>query len=889
MIKLDIVDDTQINSGSVYVTGHGIPGNTTAEGGPDSLNVLSWKGRFVQAAVLIADASWENGTATITTTVANEVQVGDTVYVSGVSVTGYNGVYKVTATDPSARTFQFSYPFSLNAGTGGAVYLPELLSTWEIKSAKGADGMVTLGLQWPANIPLNSPIYLSGLSGDGVAWNGVRTVAQNPSSNPALASNEIQFDFASASGTVGDLTGASVQVVSLMPVNLMALPWNPSTNERSISLDAGIEGCSAQLVAMVTPAGELPFPLGITPGTANLSNLSIAPFRVGQQAGNSVADIVEFYYAGEGRGSTFDVSQVDGFALPLTLKASGVSSGPSQVGVNPKLQGFDREAVGRAFTAFIGKEPEDVRTSGAFGRLLYDGAVSANPCSIAAAGGQGGTLSGVSLAAANPGSAIIQATTSGPHGLVPGQSITVAGANAPYDGTFTVLETGLTDTSLTAETFTYAAAGSPSSNATGTVTPTTFGVIATGSANLVVATSSGTAPTAGSVAQLSNVPDGTFSESVDGSYTVVAIPSNAGLSGGVVYLSATSGQSFAVGSVTGGGTLDTPVFAAPPSVPRDQFFVIAAPKDWLANQSLETAKTDPLATWWDATIDAFFAKDNVLRVAVGTDCYKGVYNQEYQAFEFSLTSDEAGTVLFDIAKPVASTGQSQSLANATWVWGQAGIPSDTKGAVWDQIVQAFCRGVAMDGVFKTDQKGVGLSNSAWTATENWYTEHSSPNFPNFTSRYCPFSKFLHYGTLDGDTDRTGAASIYLQNLAYGFSEDETPLGSSGSAIPTAVPSKMDGTVADGATMTLTVCRFPDAVRAQGVAVWLAGGVQGVQVINPGSEYKSAPTVSFSRSQSGMRAEAFATVSGGKVTGVTVTASGSGYDAPPQVTFSSPVS
>ncbi len=164
----------------------------------------------------------------------------------------------------------------------------------------------------------------------------------------------------------------------------------------------------------------------------------------------------------------------------------------------------------------------------------------------------------------------------------------------------------------------------------------------------------------------------------------------------------------------------------------------------------------------------------------------------------------SGTQSFSISKPTPSAGQSQSLANATWVWGQAGIPSNDHGTVWDQIVQALCRGVALDGVLTSAPTSIGQSNTAWTDTANWYTEHTSINFPHFTSVYCPFSKFLHYGTLSGSTDRTGNSSIYMQALAYGFSEDETPLGAEGNAIATAVPSKMDGTVSDGATMTLTV-------------------------------------------------------------------------------------
>ncbi|MCX7429506.1 MAG: hypothetical protein NTY17_00590, partial [Planctomycetia bacterium] len=118
---------------------------------------------------------------------------------------------------------------------------------------------------------------------------------------------------------------------------------------------------------------------------------------------------------------------------------------------------------------------------------------------------------------------------------------------------------------------------------------------------------------------------------------------------------------------------------------------------------------------------------------------------------------------------------------------------------------AFCRGVALDGVLTAAPTSAGQSNTPWTDTSKWYTEHASTAFPSITSVYCPFSKFLHFGTLSGGTDRTGATSIYTGGLAYGFSEDEIPAAADG--LPGASvggPSKMDGTVPDGATMTLIV-------------------------------------------------------------------------------------
>ena len=489
---------------------------------------------------------------------------------------------------------------------------------------------------------------------------------------------------------------------------------------------------------------------------------------------------------------------------------------------------------------------------------------------------------------------------------MPGQSITVSAPGSAYNGnTYTVKLTPLNDTSLSSGQFTFVVPTDtpPDAIASATVTPTNSGVIASGVENLVVTVTRGPLPAAGSTVQLSNVPQGGFSPAgVNGPYTVVTPPTGSGLPANAVYLATTTGQSFKFGNSTGGGTLSTPVFVAPPSVPGNQFYAITAPKDWLANQSVATANADPMVTWWDSTISNFFKAGNYLNVSIGsyvptsspnvsitgirnsgnqtiftaTNSYAvgdvvtiagfpqgSWYNQTARivaanstSFTIAGTSTPPGTmpagaiarksraisytgtygstgfnfapdhndypndltpagdfnISFSVDKPTPQnvflnntlSTQNQSLANATWAWAQGNIPATPAGTVQDQIVMAFCRGVALDGVLTALPTSAGQSNTPWTDTSKWYTEHASTGFPG-NSVYCPFSKFLHFGTLSGGTDFTGTTSIYTGGLAYGFSEDEIPAAADG--LPgTAVsgPSKMDGTVADGATMTLIV-------------------------------------------------------------------------------------
>jgi hypothetical protein len=895
-ITVDVFDNTNLGTaGSVYITGHGIPGASDA---PETdLRVLAPNGSFVQAAVQISSASCTGTTAKITTKAAHQLKVNDQVGVDGVGLAGYNGVFTVTRVQAGANPMWFEYtvPSHLGLSQGGAAYLPTLLSTQQITAAKiDAGGNVTVTLSGAANLPKATPIFVAGLSGSGVAWNGTFTVTQNPQTNPALAPNQFQYTTTGPTATATVTASSKVTIVALTPVPVASLPKNPATQKPSVRLDGNIETYSSQLVPMVTPAGQSPFPLGITSGTINIANYNPAPFSVGEQIGNSVIDIVEFYFGGRITNSTFDLSQVDGFALPLTISTArtSVTQGPYQVGLNTTLANLSREQIGTAFKDFIGYEPADVqKTGGNFGRLLYDSGLSANPLTVAQASQTGTALTGVGLqpgkdpssatsftgsisgntltvtsGATNlaknkiiTGSGVLPNTyvsqvlgqsggtgtylvnqsqtvastrmtgynatgvitaTKAANGLVPGQSITVSAPGSAYDGqNYTVTLTPLNDTSLSSGQFQFQVptATPPDAVASARVTPTNSGVIASGTGNLVVTVTSGPLPTAGSTVQLSGVPNGTFSAGVNGPYTVQNPPAGSGLPANAVYLATTTGQTFKVGNSTGGGTLSTPVFAAPPAVPGNQFFVIAAPKDWLANQPVAVANVDPMASWWNDTINNFFSAGNYLQVAVGDRSYTGVFNGTGYDFYSGLAT--SGTKAFTIDPPTPQsvfpttyTTQSQSLANATWVWGQAVPASDAtsdKALVQDQIWGAMCRGVVFDGVLKAVPTSTGQSNTLWTDPSKWYTERTYteqtiPAFPSFTSVYCPFSKFLHYSTLKGETDRTGTTSIYLGNLAYGFSEDETPYGANGQAITTATASKMDQTVKDGATMLLTV-------------------------------------------------------------------------------------
>lgn len=1217
-IDVAIVDNSGLASTDalLYVTGHGIPGNNLLPTGTGreqvwnsptpELRILDTSrptssGKFTQAAVTIDSISVTGTTAKVTTTVPHQLQIGDSVFVSGTFGTsgshttidahfeGVTGAFTVThvhagtqwsvsGIDPftgdqatDAGWFEYTVPTQTGTPTpltlagSAAAYLPATISTPTVTAVSADAGVVTVTLSAPANVPLNSPIFIQGLSQPGLSvtaptlppstftnvslastgavvtvttnaphglvpgqaisvtssdtqynlvsgtvlntglfdprtaqnpngltehqftyslsaaptnltatgtiaptssgaiavsttqlvvnlsstaptsgsatlagsseakfngtwvvtpiptvaglpdtavWltasgntftagetgnggtvstgsvdlNGLQLVSQNASTNPALTANQLQYALTGASGTVPSMTGVSLSAVTVKPVAVAALPQN-GQSEPIVTLDENIEDFSAQLVQMVTPAADLPFPLGITPGAAAISNLGTPPFAIGTQAGNSVADIVEFYYAGSGASdySTFDLSGVDGFALPLTLSSSkikpaehGKPANVSTVGLNTAL-GTTREAVGTAFTLFVGNEPSDVKAKGAdgadFSRLLYDAAVSRNlgtpqsaqdppaPLPVAAdlpdsvldsvaitvatstvAGaptsftftttgtvqsvpssdfGQGqpwakvaqgqiisgagippntfvqkieaksGGFTDVMFSASIPAGPVtnlafeqqtgVVTATKANHGLVPGQAFSISGSGTALDNKpFTVVSTKLSDQSLSKDvfTFTYTPTTTPVfPAATTTVTAQNHGVIAWSTSNLAVQVdgSFATTPATGGTLEISGFTT-PVTQIYNAQYTVgPGRASDYGLPANVVLLEVPGGATpFTLGQTADGGSATNvalPIFQAPPSVPDNQFDVIAAPKDWLIQQGASVAIDDPMAAWWDTTIDAFFKEGNYLQVAVGTPLvgnpvsqsrmYTGTYNTTTNAFDFYWSADSTKAVQFSISKPtpenitpaIAPPPSSDpsypkyvSLANALWVWAQAAIPSGDQGLVWDQILQAFCRGVALDGVSTTEPTSTtsAASNAAWTVTANWYQERTLADFGGMTSRYCPYSKFLHFGTLDGGTDPTGTKSIYVGGLAYGFSEDEVPVGADGNGIsPLGGPSKMDGTVPDGATLTLFVNPWSQAPTTVTGLDKTQGSVNGGTVVTiSGTGFNAGSTVKF---------------------------------------------
>lgn len=109
---------------------------------------------------------------------------------------------------------------------------------------------------------------------------------------------------------------------------------------------------------------------------------------------------------------------------------------------------------------------------------------------------------------------------------------------------------------------------------------------------------------------------------------------------------------------------------------------------------------------------------------------------------------------------------------------------------------------------------IGGSTPAWNDSAAWYLPNQvAPLFPGFDQVYNTYAKFLHYSTLDGKDSRSGGTPIFINNQAYGFGEDENPNGPYGGG---EVPSKFDGTITQGSTLTLSIDPWLGASSAIGI-------------------------------------------------------------------------
>lgn len=929
-ITVPIVDNSGLlpAEGTFYVTGHGIPGSVLLPNGispqqkwasPNpELSILdpspSGSGSFTQAAVTIDEISVVGTTAKIMTTVPHQLKIGNSVFVVGTVGTpgsqalidsrfqGVTGAFTVTSvhagttwsvsgtnplTGATADAGWFTYtvksqtgnPQPLTLNGSAAAYLPATISTPTVKDVSAIAGIVTVTLSEPANLPVNSPIFITGLTVPDLSVvvpspptptfftnvsltsaGAVVTVTVNgphglvPGQAISVRSSDPQYSFDGVVNQTG-LFDSSLKSTQFTYSVDGAPTHSSATGTITPTYSGAIAVNSVQFVANLS--GPAP-----SSGSVTLSNNTLTEFNgnwnvIETPANSGLPETAVVLVAGSGPG-------------PFNKGQTG-DDGSITTGNNVDLNGLQ-------------KVTQNVYGPGSLTSSQFQYALTN-------ASGNGINVTNVKLSVVSvrpvavadlPKNAASQPFVTLDENIVNFSAQLVPMVKTGRDKPFSL---GIT----------------PGEAAISNLETPPFSInaqVGNSVADIVEFVYTGQDATKGlSTFDLSGV-DGfvlplTLSspDVKQGFVKTVGLNENLGTTReavGTAFNAFVGKQPDFIKTVTFGpllydGLSVPPVFQ--PSVPGNQFYAIAAPKDWLGDQNTNANK-DPMASYWDATLDRFFKVGNyvnivtgnseqnpvvklgikgvdagvvintikftavngtatalavnvgdIVSVSAGTDnsAFQAAYGTVAQvlaadnlsftiagtyqnsvkpqtwgscvankmtATSYTGVSDGAkytftldgGTSQFFLQRP------SPGLDSALWVWAQAGIPADVTGTVQDQILGALCRGVANDGVFTSSSPGAGASNAKWTDTSKWYVSQDPTNV------YCPYSKFLHFGTLTGDTDFTGETSIYKGGLAYAFAMDETPITDVGEAManPLGGPSKMDGTVPDGATLSLTV-------------------------------------------------------------------------------------
>lgn len=765
----------------VWVTGHGIPGWQPAGQDPLYLMALGSTGSFTQVATAIESATSTGTTATITTMSPHGLKSGEQVFIAGVSPDGYDGVFTIAFESPTSFSITTS---GSNLGDAtpqqGTVYASSMIATRSISSATSlsfnafqSTGLAEFTTSGPHGLSVGQAIEVTGMTPDG--YNGVFSVAQVPSSTT------FQVSYA-APAALADGAGGTLQSVALQPIRLSQLTGD-------ITLDEGLTNVSSKLIVFVTSAGSSPSGLPFNANTVTPTDPPTAPYSPSLLAPGSVFDIVEFAYLPWGATTAEKDAKFE--ATITTTQPHGLKAGDS-VTLSGVVDATGSAIAGYNSTFTVTSIASPLQFTFEVSSLLPDGG-SGKAGSVSISSG----FSTFDVSAVDGLTIPMTLTASeAKPSMVNGSLTTITSVGIRLESGFSRDAIGAAFTAfMQADPLGHVDAQNPASRDFTKLlyqsqvegSPIT-GVSASWSNNTATFTYGSTSP----ILQYEWVEISGFTGSEVGFNGLFQVQTATDTD-----FTVTNTQSSL--TTASGGTV-TPVLFQGPSLPDSEFVAITAPKDWLANQVPSPTKTppglasqDPLATFWDETIESFFQSGNFVSIYLGKDPAYPIYSGSSDGTQFTLSN---GPNTFQFPKPTGG-----SLANAMYVWSQENAPSGDAGLLQDQIWQALCRGVALDGVSASSVTN-GESSTAWNDSTTWYTQHTSTAFPTFESVYDPYSKFLHYSTLQGTVDTTATTSIFLHNAAYGFGEDENPIGNPYNG--PLVPSKLDGTVYDDSSVTISL-------------------------------------------------------------------------------------
>jgi hypothetical protein len=384
----------------------------------------------------VSATSWSGGLATVTTLTNHGFSTGDSITISGVTPSGYNGTYTITV----LSTTQFSYLLATDPGTSQAgIRPPKMGIEFDTHQDSGqvdpsADHFAYIFWGSAADSSPSGPGNDDNTHYAGVIGSGAEPL------NPRKTSGTVPTATPVALLSAASWAGGTVTATSLGPHGF-------ASGNNVYVADVTATNYQGTYAVTATDATHFTYPLAANPGT----------YLQGSSATLTA--------------TTSSASWAGGVVTMNTSAAHGLVPGDyvSVTGISPV--GYNGVYV--------------VATTPSVTSLTY--ALASNPGAYSSGGNITRTLS-ITSANWSAGSATV--TTSAAHGLVSGQYVNIANiAPSGYDGTYAV-------TVVDATHFTYALAADPGGSYPAASSPTGFATVKSSDADLPY---SGTIPFAAAI------------------------------------------------------------------------------------------------------------------------------------------------------------------------------------------------------------------------------------------------------------------------------------------------------------------------------------------------------------------------------------------------------
>jgi hypothetical protein len=662
------------------------------------------------------------------------------------------------------------------------------------------------------------------------------------------------------------------------------------TTTITFDVEAGVSQLAGgQLQIFVSPATTRPTGPSInstqsTGDAVTVAQVPLAPYLSTQTTAGVVPfDIVEFAYVPNGN-STFDLTAVNGFVVPMTLTTTDPQNGPppGSMSVGTQQNGISRLEIGQRFSTFVGSDPQ----GSPFTQLLY--AASPSPSPFAAP-------------PTTPGNQFFSIVN--PWYWIENQSNT-AGAtptellNYWNDTLDTFFKVG---NILKIDVGTSDAQGIPIEYTGELIDDPTYGKTYTfkdQSGNFVMNTVThrplklpkpndgydAASFVFGNTLQYQPVlfPNGDFPGG-DGNLIINSIMESLnrgvaldGLNPTPIEISQATSTSFSIPSANanpvGVATITTVV---PHGLPQN-----GAPPVLISDVSVPNYNGTQPAPNYELTVtslNTFTFTYNIDQLPANkqgpsrspttiNSVVPDTYNDQTKTTSATVTVNSGTTPARGQVVYLQSINNVNSAYDGQYTVTGVSGSTFTIDLPGNQTVTGI-GGIVWQGLYAPGTGGTvtpfGASTVAWNAFQNWY---GAPGNPSHTKQpYNTYSKFVHYSTTDGTDSRLGGTPIFINNQAYGFSLDETP---NGPYTGTEVPSKFDQTITQGSTLTLTLNPWTASTPSAPTVVSIDTRPPQAQ---PGTPTPTAPgtvtwDVLFNEQVTGVSAANFALVASAGLTG-----------------------